>query len=76
MSRMSQCERILKYMQDHGSITTRDAFNQIRCTRLSGRIFDLKKQGYEIDAVMEYHKDEYGVPYSFARYSLKEGATQ
>ena len=76
MSRMTQCEKVLRYMQEFGSITQKDAFNVIHCARLSGRIFDLKAQGYEIDSVMEYRRDEAGVPYSFARYSLKEGAGQ
>lgn len=46
--RDSQCSRILKFMRTHGSITSMQAFKRLSCTRLSGRIYDLKEQGYRI----------------------------
>lgn len=49
----SQSMKILQYMKENGSITSLDAFHHIGCTRLSGRIFDLKKMGYTIDKTME-----------------------
>ena len=51
--KQTQCQKILDYMQSHGSITSLEAFREIGCTRLSGRIFDLKKMGYSIDKTME-----------------------
>lgn len=39
---MSQCEKIIRYMKDFGSITTMQAFQDLGITRLSGRIYDLK----------------------------------
>lgn len=44
----SQNDRILKYMESHGGITTMDAFIELGVTRLSGRIYELKEEGYEI----------------------------
>lgn len=35
-------ERILKYMEDFGSITTKDAFNELGCTRLSEYIRQIR----------------------------------
>ena len=49
----SHAKKILEYMKEHGSITSLEAFRAIGCTRLSGRIFDLKKRGYNIEKTME-----------------------
>jgi len=44
---MTQNEMILKYLRDHGRITTYDAFRH-GITRLSARIYDLRKKGVQI----------------------------
>lgn len=49
----THARQILDYMKEHGSITSLDAIRCFGCTRLSGRIFDLKKMGYAIDKTME-----------------------
>lgn len=36
-------ERILAYLEEHGSITTFEAFTELKCTRLSEYIRQLKK---------------------------------
>ena len=46
-----QCECILSHLMQHGSITTWEAIQQYGITRLSGRIFDLRKAGYKIETV-------------------------
>ena len=43
-----QCEAILNHLMQFGSITTWEAIQQYGITRLSGRIFDLRKAGYNI----------------------------
>ena len=50
---MNQADRVLAYMQDRGSITSLEAFRDIGCTRLSGRIFDLKRKGHKITSTLE-----------------------
>lgn len=39
---MNQCDKIIRYIKDFGSITTMQAFQDLGITRLSGRIYDLK----------------------------------
>ena len=39
---MTQNERVHEYLKKHGSITTKDAYEQLGVTRLSARIFELK----------------------------------
>lgn len=43
-----QCQCILTHLMQFGSITTWEAIQQYGITRLSGRIFDLRKAGYNI----------------------------
>lgn len=42
---MTQCERILRHLQDYGSITQAEAVSEYGCYRLGARIWDLKAQG-------------------------------
>lgn len=45
---MTQTQEILKYLQDHGSITPLEALREIGCFRLAARIYDLEQKGYNI----------------------------
>lgn len=44
----TQCELILRYMDEHGSITSLEAMKNFGCMRLASRISDLRKRGYMI----------------------------
>lgn len=68
---MSQCERILRHMQDYGQITTKEAFEEYGITRLSGRMYDLRKAGYEITSTIVHGLNRYGEPTHFAVYRLE-----
>ena len=67
---MTQCEQILQDMQDNGGITSLDAIREFGCTRLSGRIYDLKKQGHDIKKQRVTGKNRYGKPVSYDRYFM------
>lgn len=70
----SQSEQILKHLKNHkNGITAFDAFNRYGITRLSGRIFDLRKEGHEIETVIETQKNKYGHIAQYARYRLVGG---
>ncbi len=69
---MKQTERILQYMRDFGSITQLEAMQDLGCMRLGARIFDLKREGYEIKKETETSKNRYGEDTSYARYRLVE----
>lgn len=43
----TQCEKIVEFMENYGSITQRQA-EYFGCMRLASRIHDLKKQGVKI----------------------------
>lgn len=46
---MTQCERILTFIEANGAITQRDAI-ELGCYRLASRVWDLRKAGYSITA--------------------------
>lgn len=66
----TQCERILDYIAENGSITQIDALREFGCMRLASRISDLKRQGIPVQRTMETSKNRYGEPISYARYTI------
>lgn len=72
---MTQCERILRHLKDHGSITQAQAMAEYGCLRLAARISDLKRQGHRITASTGHGKNRYGEPTCFAVYRLQEVRT-
>lgn len=69
---MTQNEMVLAYMRDNGSITPKEAMNELGCMRLGARIYDLKRRGVEIRREMVRQANRYGKEVSFARYRLAE----
>ena len=69
---MTQCERILQYMQEVGPITQLDAAREFGCWRLGARIWDLWHAGHPITKRMVTDKNRYGEAVSFAEYRLEE----
>lgn len=68
---MTQCERVLEYMQEFGSITPVEAMADLGCMRLAARIADLRSAGYAIGKRMKAGKNRYGNPVSYAEYYLE-----
>lgn len=68
---MTQNERVLKYIEDYGSITQGEAINELGCMRLASRISDLKKAGYPIEREMIPVINRYDETVHIARYSLR-----
>lgn len=72
MEKVSQCDKILTYIREHGSITPLDALREFGCMRLASRMSDLKGRGYNVKSVMESSKNKSGEPVSYARYTICE----
>lgn len=71
---MTQTQKILRYLNECGSITPLDAMREFSCMRLAARIGDLRRAGYQIESKIESRKNSYGERVSYARYTLKESA--
>ena len=69
---MNQCEQILAYIQEHGSITPMEALNYCGCMRLSARIHDLRNMGHDIVMDLVAVKSRSGVKTKVSRYRLNE----
>ncbi len=63
--------QVLEYIREHGSITSREAFEHIGVTRIGTVIFELRKKGYPILTIM-IDDEKNGVAFKYGRYILKE----
>ena len=68
----TQCDRILKYMNDFGSITQLQAIADLGCMRLASRVSDLKRRGYPIRRRMVTGKNRYQEKKNYAEYYMEE----
>lgn len=67
----SQKEQILKHLMNHkNGITPMVAFERYGITRLSGRIFELRKEGHNIITDDVTEKNRFGHTVTYARYRL------
>ena len=68
---MNQKERIIKYINDFGSITSLEAMRDLGITQLGARIDGLQKDGYTFKKEWERAKNRYGEDVDYKRYSLE-----
>lgn len=69
---MNQKQRVVKYIQDFGSITALDAMRDLGIQQLGARIDGLQKDGYTFKKEWEQSKNRYGEPVNFKRYSFAD----
>ena len=70
MAKMTQCERVLRHLEDFGSITSLEAMSEYGIMRLASRISDLKGQGYVINSERVTGKNRYDETTSYSVYRL------
>jgi len=68
MRRMTQKERIRKYLDDFGSITPLEATRELGILRLGARIHEMIQAGEPIIKEMESAPNRYGQTTRYARY--------
>lgn len=56
----TQTQELLEYLQTYGSITPLEALAKLGIYRLSARIFDLRKEGHNIETSLVDEKDRRG----------------
>lgn len=71
-----QRDKILAYCHEHGSITIREAFEELDINSPSKRISEMRHSPrYVVDDITEYIYDDEGkVRTKFKRYFIKEAA--
>lgn len=66
----TQCDLILKYIHDFGSISTWQAMMDLGVARLASRIYDLKQMGYSFTKTRVNTKNRYGKATHYDEYRL------
>ena len=73
---MTKTQAVLDWLKTGAGISSMDAINNFGATRLSAIIFNLRKRGYDIEAVTCEGTDRFGNPMRFARYYLRNSPSQ
>lgn len=71
MSKATQAQRVLEYIEKFGSITQYEALSDLGVMRLASRISDLKKNGYPIKSEVVAVKNRFDETCYISRYSLE-----
>ena len=66
---MTQIERINKYLDDFGSITSFEAFIDLGIVKLSNRISEMIQMGEKINKTPIYKTNRYGEKVRLVRYT-------
>ena len=69
-SRPTQCEIIIRHLEDYGSITPVEGLKEYGIMRLASRVSELNKRGAHIIAEMVTGKNRYSEKVHYARYSF------
>lgn len=69
----TQAARVVKYIEDFGSITTLEAVNDLGILRLASRVSELRKKGFNIKSEFIEVKNRYGETCRVKRYSMEAG---
>lgn len=73
---MNQKERVLRHLQDHGSITQLEAMQDYGIMRLTNRVGELMQAGYPIKSELVKGSNRYGEKTRYSRYTLENRGVQ
>lgn len=68
---LNQSQRVLNYLEKHGTITTMECYKKLDIVDLQKVIFNLKKEGYKISDKWVYKTNLLGKRIKFKRYKLE-----
>lgn len=67
---MTQCERIVEYIKQFGSISPVEAFRDLGITKLATRISEMRKDGMKFNQEYMKGKNRFGEAVYYMRYYL------
>ena len=73
---MTKTQAVIDWLKTHASISSMEAIQSFGATRLSAIIFNLRKRGYDIEAVTCEGTDRFGNKMTFARYYLRDSTPE
>lgn len=71
IAKRGQTAAVLKHLKTKKSITSMQAFELYGCTRLSAKIFDLRKAGYDIRNEWQETTTRFGENCRYVKYVYK-----
>lgn len=63
-------ERLMRYLQEFGSITSLEAIQELGDTRLSATVFELRKKGVNIISTPVTVTNRWGEKVTYAKYTI------
>ena len=69
----NKTEKVLEHLRTYGCITSLEAIEKYKATRLSAIIFNLRKRGLKIETIDIPFVDSYGTKSIYGKYVLVEG---
>lgn len=70
--KITQRQRVLQYIKEHGSITRMKAAQMIGCFELASRIGELEAEGYKFKRSIVKSLNRYGDKIHYMKYELDE----
>jgi hypothetical protein len=71
---MTQAQRVLRHLQDHGHITAREAIAEYGIIQLPARVHRLRNSGHRILSIQRYGINRYGETVRYVEYWLEPQA--
>lgn len=68
--KISKHQKVLEHLKEHGTITSLEAIELYGATRLSAIIFNLRKQGFNIETIDLPFVDRFGNKSHYGKYIL------
>lgn len=69
---MTKIEKVRNHLLENKKITSWEAIQLFKATRLSAIIYELRDKGMNIETIMKTAKDDEGHSYPYAEYVLVE----
>ena len=69
----NKTEKVLEHLRAYGCITSMEAYDNYKATRLSDIIFRLRNKGIRIQTIDIPFVDKYGTKSHYGKYVLVEG---
>tara|TARA_R100000541_G_scaffold24575_1_gene34241 strand:+ start:256 stop:483 length:228 start_codon:yes stop_codon:yes gene_type:complete len=73
--KLNQKQKVMRHLNNYGSITPLDAFKDYGIMRLAAVIFNLKEDGNDIDSEIISSKNRFGEKVNFSEYKLNNITT-
>ena len=70
--KLNQKEKVMRHLNNYGSITPLDAFRDYGIMRLAAVIFNLKEDGKNIESEMISSSNRFGEKVNFSEYKLNK----